>query len=103
MLQSGRDGHRSCEIDEHRMIILGGRGGGNFLSSGFIYDVRTDQSTPLPNNMPAARSLFCAVANKRFVYVIGGVYANRRAVNTLYRLSLETYNGPLWHRWGLHG
>ena len=74
------------------MIILGGLDdGGNFLSSGFVYDATTEQSTPLPNDMPDARCLFSAVVNRRFVYVIGGMYANQRVVNTMYRLSLETY------------
>ena len=74
------------------MIILGGKDDdGNVLSSGFIYDARTEHSTPLPNDMPAARYLFCAVSNKRYMYVIGGVDADSRVVNTVYRLSLETY------------
>ena len=91
MLHIGRTGHDCCEIDEHRMVILGGLDDGyNFLSSGFIYDARTKQSTPLPNDMPGARCLFCAVANERYIFVIGGRGADR-PVNTVYRLSLETY------------
>ena len=66
MPQGGRRGHRCCEIDDHRMIILGGQDDDyNALSSGFIYDARTKQSTPLPNDMPEARYGFSAVANKR--------------------------------------
>ena len=98
MPQGVRSDHGCCEIDEHRMIILGGRDDddddadcGNVLPSGFIYDERTEQSTPLPNDMPAARYLFSAVANERYMYVIGGRDADYRVVNTLYRLSLETY------------
>ena len=92
MIQGGRWGHGCCEIDEHRMIILGGLDdGGNFLSSGFIYDERTKQSTTLPNDMPSARYCFSAVANERYMYVIGGRGADLRAVRTVYRLSLETY------------
>ena len=42
MLQGARDSHGCCEIDEHRMIILGGEDDdGNVLSSGFVYDART--------------------------------------------------------------
>ncbi len=91
MPHGARTDHGCCKIDEHRMIILGGLSGRYVLSSGFIYDARTKQSTPLPNNMPEARYGFCAVANKRFMYVIGGRDADRRVVNTFYRLSLETY------------
>ena len=46
MPQGAREGHGCCVIDEHRMIILGGDDDDNVLSSGFIYDVRTEQSTP---------------------------------------------------------
>ena len=91
MLQGARSDHGCCEIDEHRMIILDGYDGLNILSSGFIYDERTKQSTPLPNDIPNSLSGFSSVANERYLYVIGGRGADCRAVNTLYRLSLETY------------
>ena len=91
MIQGARENHGCCEIDDHRMIILGGYDGRNILSSSFIYDERTKQSTPLPNNIPNALCGFSAVANERYLYVIGGCDADRRAVKTLYRLSLETY------------
>ena len=91
MLQGGRDRHGGCEIDEHRMKILGGKDDYDVLSSGFIFDARTKQSTSLPNDMPEARCSFVAVANNRFMYIIGGAGAGFRLVNTLYRLSLETY------------
>ena len=67
MIQSARDSHGCCEIDEHRMIILGGcDDDDNALSSVFVYDERTKRSTPLPNEMPAARSEISAVANERY-------------------------------------
>ena len=92
MIQGTRTNHGCCEIDLHRMIILGGRDDvGNVLSSGFIYDARTKQSSPLPNDMPAARYLFSAVANERYIFVIGGMGAGWGAVKSMYRLSLETY------------
>ena len=92
MPQGARWRHGCCVIDEHRMIILGGKDDdGNVLSSGFIYDTRTEQSKPLPNDMPAGQFGFCAVANKRYIFVIGGMDADQRAVNTVYRLSLKTY------------
>ena len=92
MPQGARSDHGCCEIDQHRMLILGGKDdGGNVLSIGFIYDARTKQSTPLPSNMPEARYRFSAVANKRYMYVIGGRGADWRSVNSVYRLSLETY------------
>ena len=82
------------------MIILGGEDDDNILSSGFIYDTRTKQSTPLPNDMPAARSGFCAVASEWYMYIIGGMGADDRAVNTIFRLSLVTYQWtaltPMW-------
>ena len=87
----GRYLHGCCEIDEHCVVILGGRSVWNVLSSGFIYNTRTEQSSPLPNERPAARWLFSAVANKRYMYVIGGCDAYNRPVNTVYRLLLETY------------
>ena len=92
MLQGGKQRHGCCEIDDHRMIILGGDDDdGNFLSSGFIYDAMIKQSTPLPNDIPEALYGFSAVVDKRFMYVIGGCGAGWRAVNTLHRLSLETF------------
>ena len=92
MPQGARDSLGGCEIDDHRMIILGGLDDDdNALSSGFIYDARSEHSTPLPNDIPAPRYGFIAVANERYVYVIGGRDADYRPVNTLYRLSLETF------------
>ena len=80
------------QIDEHRMIIVGGRDAdGNALSSGYIYDVRTQQSTRLLNDMPEALSNCCVVANEKFVYVIGGRDVNGDSVNTVYRLCLKTF------------
>ena len=91
MILDGRYDHGSAKIDQHRMIIVGGKDtGGNRLSSGYIYDVRTQQSTRLLNDMPVALFSCCVVANEEFVYVIGG-YGNRRYVNTLYRLCLKTF------------
>eukprot|EP00816_Leptocylindrus_hargravesii_P002373 CAMPEP_0196802000 /NCGR_PEP_ID=MMETSP1362-20130617/1741_1 /TAXON_ID=163516 /ORGANISM="Leptocylindrus danicus, Strain CCMP1856" /LENGTH=270 /DNA_ID=CAMNT_0042173197 /DNA_START=30 /DNA_END=839 /DNA_ORIENTATION=+ len=90
MILGSRCGHGSASIDEHRIIIVGGRdAGGNVLSSGFIYDARTQQSTPLPNDMPAALTGCRVVANDEYVYVIGG-YDGRRAVNMVYRLCLKS-------------
>ena len=89
---SARCGHGCCEIDEHRMIILGGLGvTNNVLSSGFIYDAKAKQSTPLPNRMPTARYGFSVVSNEDYMYIIGGRDDEWQAVNTVYRLSLETY------------
>ena len=86
------DSHGCCVIDEHRMIILGGMDDDdNVMSSGFIYDTRTEQSTSLPNEMPEALCWFSAVANKRYMYYIGGRGADYRVVNTVYRLLLDTY------------
>jgi len=73
MILGGRYAHGSAKIDDHRIIIVGGKDeDGNILSSGLIYNVRTQQSTPLPNDMPAALYDFCVVANNEYVYVIGG-------------------------------
>ena len=92
MLQGARWRHGCCVIDDQRMIILGGVDeDDNVLSSGFIYDAKAKQSSPLPNDIPAARYGFCAVANERYMYVIGGLDADDNAVNTLYRLSLRSY------------
>ena len=92
MLQGAICDHGVCEIDEHGMIIVGGLDNSNkVLSSGYIYDARTKQSTLLPNDIPALRYGFSAVVNERFMYVIGGSGANWRAVDTMHRLSLETY------------
>ena len=91
MLQGGRRGHGSCEIDENRMIILGGWDDDyNVLSSGFIYDARTEQSTPLPYDMPSDRYGFSAVSNENNVYIIGGRDDDQEAFNTVFCLSLET-------------
>ena len=90
MLDGGREGHGCCVIDENRMIILGGEGGWRNRPSS-IYDATSEHSTPLPNEMPAARCWFCAVANGRYIFVIGGRDANKRTTNSVYRLSLETF------------
>ena len=83
--------HGCCKIDTHRMIIVGGEdASGNFISSGAIFDVRTEQWTPLPNDMPKVRAHCSVVAKGKHVYVIGGVNADRNIVTTVYRLSLET-------------
>ena len=91
--QGGRHNHGCCKLDEHRMIILGGfvTDVAQIVSSGFIYDARTELSTPLPNNMPAALATFSTVNNERYIYVIGGRGADLSEVNTVYRLSLESY------------
>eukprot|EP00816_Leptocylindrus_hargravesii_P007186 CAMPEP_0196825102 /NCGR_PEP_ID=MMETSP1362-20130617/92861_1 /TAXON_ID=163516 /ORGANISM="Leptocylindrus danicus, Strain CCMP1856" /LENGTH=185 /DNA_ID=CAMNT_0042205479 /DNA_START=318 /DNA_END=873 /DNA_ORIENTATION=- len=91
MILGGRHSHGSAKIDDHRMIIVGGLNGKNVLSSGLIYNTRTQQSTPLPNDMPAALVGCCVVASDGFVYVIGGRDANYGTVNTVYRLCLETF------------
>ena len=86
----GRFFHGSTKIDEHRMIIVGGKDADeNIFCCGFIYDVRTQQSTPLPNDMPEALFSCCVVADEKFVYVIGGFGINGY-VNTVYRLCLVT-------------
>ena len=90
MILGGRSCHVSAKIDEHRMIIVGGEDAdGNILSSCFIYDVRTQQSTPLRHDMPAALTGCRAVENDGFIYVIGG-FGSNGAVNTVYRLCLDT-------------
>eukprot|EP00816_Leptocylindrus_hargravesii_P008066 CAMPEP_0196801514 /NCGR_PEP_ID=MMETSP1362-20130617/1283_1 /TAXON_ID=163516 /ORGANISM="Leptocylindrus danicus, Strain CCMP1856" /LENGTH=86 /DNA_ID=CAMNT_0042172525 /DNA_START=5 /DNA_END=262 /DNA_ORIENTATION=+ len=67
-MKLGRSGHGSASIDDHRMIIVGGMDeGGKRLSSGLIYDVRTQQSTPLRHDMPAALVGCCVVVNDEFV------------------------------------
>jgi len=92
LILDGRCDHGSAKIDEHRIIIVGGLDtGGNTLSSGFIYDVRTQQSTPLLNDMPEALSGCSVVANEEFVYVIGGHDDNDDSVNTVYRLCLKIF------------
>merc|ERR1719329_160064 len=87
----GRYWHGMAKIDEHRMIIVGGVDADyNTLSSCFIYDVRTQQSTPLHNDMPAALEVCRVVANDGYVYVIGGHDGNGDVVNTVYRLCLKS-------------
>ena len=91
MIQGSRSCHGSAKIDDHRVIIVGGRDADdNVLSSGFIYDARTQQSTPLCNDMPTALYCCYAVANGAYMYVIGGWDANHHSVNTVYRLSVVT-------------
>eukprot|EP00814_Leptocylindrus_danicus_P002745 CAMPEP_0116025380 /NCGR_PEP_ID=MMETSP0321-20121206/13001_1 /TAXON_ID=163516 /ORGANISM="Leptocylindrus danicus var. danicus, Strain B650" /LENGTH=101 /DNA_ID=CAMNT_0003497537 /DNA_START=1 /DNA_END=302 /DNA_ORIENTATION=+ len=89
----GRSDHGWAKIDEHRMIIVGGVDAGrntrNTLSSCFIYNVRTQQSTPLSNDMPEARMGCSVVANDEHIYVIGG-YDDNDVVNMVFRLCLKT-------------
>jgi len=76
------------------MIIVGGTDvkTKRRLSSGAIFDSRTQQWKDLLNNMPVALSSCCAVANAEYAYVIGGEGqpTNYNPVNVLYRLSLKT-------------
>eukprot|EP00816_Leptocylindrus_hargravesii_P012174 CAMPEP_0196804252 /NCGR_PEP_ID=MMETSP1362-20130617/3830_1 /TAXON_ID=163516 /ORGANISM="Leptocylindrus danicus, Strain CCMP1856" /LENGTH=187 /DNA_ID=CAMNT_0042176417 /DNA_START=66 /DNA_END=626 /DNA_ORIENTATION=+ len=91
MITGGRCGHGSAKTDEHRIIIVGGEDADRKrLSSGLIYDVRTQRSTPLPYDMPAALVGCRAVANDAYVYVLGGLNGFGGAVNTVYRLCLGT-------------
>eukprot|EP00816_Leptocylindrus_hargravesii_P012250 CAMPEP_0196806712 /NCGR_PEP_ID=MMETSP1362-20130617/6629_1 /TAXON_ID=163516 /ORGANISM="Leptocylindrus danicus, Strain CCMP1856" /LENGTH=128 /DNA_ID=CAMNT_0042180315 /DNA_START=23 /DNA_END=405 /DNA_ORIENTATION=+ len=91
MVLGGRRQHGSAKIDEHRMIIVGGLDADdNELSSCFIYDVRTQQSTPLRHDMPAALTGCCVVANDEYAYVLGGYSSRSDAVKTVYRLCLKT-------------
>mmetsp|Transcript_18207 Transcript_18207/g.27053 ORF Transcript_18207/g.27053 Transcript_18207/m.27053 type:complete len:328 (-) Transcript_18207:100-1083(-) len=86
---SRRYEHGSSAIDDHRMIIVGGYDDrGVVLSSGAIFDSRTQQWTALPNDMPVPLYACHVVSNAKEVYVIGGESAN--LVKTLYRLSLDT-------------
>ena len=64
LMPDGREAYGSAKIDEHRMIIVGGFSEDGdavgdddddlpdrtYLSSAYIYDVRTEQSTPLRND-----------------------------------------------------
>ena len=92
MLLRGRCVHCMAKIDEHRMIIVGGKDAKSCrpLSSGFIYSMRTQQSTHLINDMPAALKLCCVVSNEEYMFVIGG-FRHSHVVNTVYRLCLETF------------
>ena len=92
MPQGGRYDHGCCEIDGHRMIIVGGANtDSNILSCGMIYDARTELWTPLPNDMPEPLRNFGIAGNDKYVFVIGGVTVHLESTNTLYRLSLETF------------
>ena len=91
MPRGGRHDHCCCEIDDHRIIIVGGLDAyENILSSGMIYDARTELWTPLPNDMPEPLYSFGIAGNDKYVFVIGGM-ANRGLSKAVYRLSLETY------------
>ena len=90
MPDGARRRHGCCEIDEYRMIIVGGCNTTEAFSDGFIYDARTEQFMRPLNDMPAAIANFHAVANKQYMFVIGG--SNEEgAVNTMHWLSLEPY------------
>ena len=92
MPQGGRHHHGCCEINDHRMIIVGGRDAdGNRLDSGMIYDARTELWTPLPNDMPEGLCSVAIAVNDKYVFVIGGMPACCEYSNTVYRLSFETF------------
>lgn len=87
----GRSRHGCCKIGTHQMIIVGGKNAERkYLSSGAIYDVRTEQWMLLPNDMPEDRSGCNVVNDGNYVYVIGGTGAHNSSVNTVFRLSLGT-------------
>ena len=75
------------------MIIVSGYAttSHDVLSSGFIYNARTEQSTPLPNDILPVLEGFSAVSNDEYMYVIGGWNYEDGFFDTVYRLSLETY------------
>ena len=90
-ISQGRYDHGCCKIDDHRMIILGGRNAyAKTLSSGMIYDVRTELWTPLPNDMPKSLRDFGIAGNDKYVFIIGGESPGRLS-KAVYRLSLETF------------
>ena len=92
MPRGGRRDHGCCKIDDHRMIILGGRGAyDNRLSRGMIYDARTEIWTPLPNDMPRPLRNFGIAGNDKYVCVIGGMTNCSRLSKAMYQLSLETF------------
>ena len=80
-----------CKIDDHRMIIIGGENADGNLSSGTIYDARTELWTPLPNDMPVSLQELGIAGNDKYVFVIGGMTASDRYSNSVYRLLLVTY------------
>ena len=92
MPQGGRYDHGCCEIDGHRMIIVGGANtDSNILSCGMIYDVRTELWTPLPNDMPEPLRNFGIVGNDKYVLVIGCMTPRGGFSKAVYWLSLGTF------------
>lgn len=99
-----RVGHRCCAIDDHRMIFVDGKdnvdaGTTRYSSSCAIYDAKANVGWEfLPNDVPALLSEYNVLAYGPYVYVIGGKDYNcdttcisGKAVNTVHRLSLKTY------------
>ena len=91
MPQGGRHDHGCCKIDDHCMIIMGGINTDGILSSGMIYDARTELWTPLPNDMPDPLRNFGIAGNDKYVFVIGGMTNLGRLSKAVYQLSLETF------------
>lgn len=78
-------------IDEHRLIVIGGRDDSyKLLSSCEIYDDRTKEWTYLPNAMPNAIYGCAAVSIDGKVYVIGGRTDVRSCLSQLLVLDLGT-------------
>ena len=102
MPQGGRRDHGCCEIDDRRMIIVGGLDAVNdSLASGMIYDARTELWTPLPNDMPEPLRSFGIAGNDEYVIVFGGlllvVDTQMQCIGSRWRPS----NGQPWRRWVL--
>eukprot|EP00816_Leptocylindrus_hargravesii_P013906 CAMPEP_0196809488 /NCGR_PEP_ID=MMETSP1362-20130617/9417_1 /TAXON_ID=163516 /ORGANISM="Leptocylindrus danicus, Strain CCMP1856" /LENGTH=427 /DNA_ID=CAMNT_0042184201 /DNA_START=167 /DNA_END=1450 /DNA_ORIENTATION=+ len=92
VLDGPRTDHDCCKIDEHQIIIVGGVDDSrNLFSSGVIYDGKTHLLTSLPNDMPADLSSLRAVNDGKYGYVFGGYGHRGTVMDSMYRLSLETY------------
>ena len=70
MPQGARWCHGCCKIDDHRMIIVGGKHtvAGDILASGMIYDARSELWMPLPNDTPEHLRSFAIGGNDKYVF-----------------------------------
>ena len=85
-LSKGRDTHTATAINNHQIVVVGGRGDGGNLKSVEIIDINTNSTSSTINNLPHLPSERCGHASVvigDYLYVIGGADDGREFLNSI--------------------